>query len=67
MSKPFNESRPRINCTLPVAGEIGEEPRFRWLGMMYTAPQNLLDQAANEDKAWVQKNVGDNIDSINME
>lgn len=67
MSKPFREDRPRINCTLPVAGAPGEEPRYRWLGMMYTVPQDLLDQAA-ADRAKTEKHAGSGAnDSINME
>ena len=67
MSQPFREDRPRINCTLPVAGVAGEEPRFRWLGMMYTVPQDLLDQAAKADSLKVEKHASDTNDSINME
>ena len=67
MSKPFREDRPRINCTLPVAGAPGEEPRFRWLGMMYTVPQDLFDQAASE-RAKEEQHAGSSAnDSINME
>lgn len=46
MTAPFEEDRPRINCTLPVAGAGGEEPRWRWLGMMFTVPPELLEKAA---------------------
>lgn len=67
MDKPFREDRPRINCTLPVAGAPGEDPRYRWLGMMYTVPQDLLDQAA-VDRAKTEKHAGSSAnDSINME
>lgn len=67
MDKPFREDRPRINCTLPVAGAPGEDPHFRWLGMMYTVPQDLLDQAAM-DRAKAEKHAGSGANnSINME
>ncbi|PZO86592.1 MAG: polysaccharide deacetylase [Micavibrio aeruginosavorus] len=46
MTAPFEEDRPRINCTLPVANAAGEEPRWRWLGMMFTVPSELLAKAA---------------------
>ena len=45
MSKPLSEDRPRINCTLPVASSAGEEPRWRWFGMLYTIPSELLEKA----------------------
>ena len=67
MNKPFHEDRPRINCTMPVAGGAAEEPRFRWLGMMYTVPQDLLDDAAMAEQSKIQKHAGSPNDSINME
>lgn len=68
MSEPFKEDRPRINCTLPVAAAPGEEPRFRWLGMMYTVPQDLLDQAAQSDELKTEQHASDTSEpSINME
>ncbi len=67
MSKPFHEDRPRINCTLPVTGAPGEEPRFRWLGMMYTIPQDLLDQAVGAEVLKTEKHASGINDSINME
>jgi peptidoglycan/xylan/chitin deacetylase (PgdA/CDA1 family) len=67
MNKPFHEDRPRINCTMPVAGGAAEEPRFRWLGMMYTVPQDLLDAAAMAEQSKIQKHAGSANDSINME
>ncbi len=42
MEKPLNEERLRINCTLPVTGITGDEVRYRWLGMMFTVPQDKV-------------------------
>ncbi len=68
MSEPFREDRPRINCTLPVATAPGEDPRFRWLGMMYTVPQDLLDKAAQAEEVTTQQHASDTSEqSINME
>lgn len=68
MSEPFKEDRPRINCTLPVATAPGEDPRFRWLGMMYTVPQDLLDKAAQAEEVTTQQHASDTTEtSINME
>lgn len=63
MEKPLNEDRPRINCTLPVAGIPGEEPRFRWFGMMYSVPQNLLAKEETGEKKSARA-TDDNIDYI---
>jgi hypothetical protein len=52
---------------MPVAGGAAEEPRFRWLGMMYTVPQDLLDAAAMAEQSKIQKHAGSANDSINME
>lgn len=46
LEKPFDDDRPRINCTLPVVGEKGAEPRWRWLGMLYTVDEPALSPAA---------------------
>jgi peptidoglycan/xylan/chitin deacetylase (PgdA/CDA1 family) len=61
----LSEDRPRINCTLPVATAPGEDPRWRWFGMMYTVPAALLEAAQKptpQDHAGTPGN-----DSINME
>lgn len=44
MKHPFMEDRPRINCTLPVPPAKDEDPRWRWLGMLYTVPTDLLEK-----------------------
>jgi len=69
LSQPFSESRPRINCTLAAApAPPGEEPRFRWLGMMYSVPQDLLNEAAIGTKEKPEKHARDGREpSINME
>lgn len=36
---PFANRRTRVNCTLPVAVAPGEEPRWRWLGMIFIDPE----------------------------
>ena len=39
LDRPFDSERVRINCTMPgPAGEEDEEPRWRWFGMLMTAP-----------------------------
>lgn len=42
-SRPFDNERVRINCTLPsgVADSEGE-PRWRWLGFLLNVPERLL-------------------------
>lgn len=67
MEKPFMEERPRINCTMPVAGTADEDPRWRWFGMLYTAPQDLLDAAAQKENDGDEKHAADASDSINIE
>lgn len=57
----IDEERLRINCTLPVTAQAGEEARWRWLGMMYTLPADLLNPVQPE------RHAGDQPDSINME
>lgn len=41
--KPFNDRRTRVNCTLPAATKAGEEPRWRWLGMVFIDPEYSAD------------------------
>lgn len=48
LKAPLAEDRPRINCTLPVATNGADEPRWRWLGMLYTVDAKLLEDAALE-------------------
>lgn len=60
----LNEDRPRINCTLPAAAAPGEEPRWRWFGMMYTVPAELLENAQTPAP---QEHAGAVDDSINVE
>lgn len=55
MKAPFAEERPRINCTLPVAGAAGAEPRWRWFGALYTIPAELLQ---TEEAPTIQKTSG---------
>jgi hypothetical protein len=55
MKAPFAEERPRINCTLPVAGAAGAEPRWRWFGALYTVPADLLQ---TEDPRSIEKTSG---------
>ncbi|MBU0800957.1 MAG: polysaccharide deacetylase family protein [Alphaproteobacteria bacterium] len=39
LEKPFSTERARLNCTLPgPAPEPGEDPTWRWFGMMMTLP-----------------------------
>lgn len=66
MEKPFMEDRPRVNCTMPVAGAAGEDPRWRWFGMLYTVPQELLDAASQKENG-VQKHAADTSDNISIE
>lgn len=41
--KGFDDERGRVNCTLPVhMGEDGAEIRWRWLGFLYSIPQNRI-------------------------
>lgn len=55
MKAPFAEERPRINCTLPVAGAADEEPRWRWFGALYTIPADLLQ---TEEPRTIEKTSG---------
>lgn len=57
----LNEDRPRINCTLPVQTTDGQDPRWRWFGMMYTVPQELLESA---QKPSPEKHASDTSDSM---
>jgi peptidoglycan/xylan/chitin deacetylase (PgdA/CDA1 family) len=50
MKEPLKEDRPRINCTLPVAQGSDEEPRWRWLGMLYTISPIVLEKHEMETK-----------------
>jgi len=63
LEKPFNEDRPRINCTLPVSTAAGEEPRWRWFGVLYTVPQALLEAAQPKTTA----HAADESDSVSLE
>lgn len=60
----FDDDRPRINCTLPVAGNNGEDTRWRWFGMMLTVPERLLEKQETQD---VQKHAADTPDWISVE
>ncbi|PZQ45533.1 MAG: polysaccharide deacetylase [Micavibrio aeruginosavorus] len=67
-SNPFDEDRPRINCTLPVPAVAGEDPRWRWFGVLYTVPQDLLQAAQSaKEKTSAQHDAADVSDSINIE
>ena len=63
LSKPFNEERPRINCTMPFIDEKGSEPRFRWLGLLYTIPASLLSDA----KKYPVEHAQDSNDEFSVE
>ncbi len=63
LEKPFDDDRPRINCTLPVAGEKGSEPRWRWLGMLYTVSEDILSDAQKQPT----QHAGDNNDQFSVE
>lgn len=62
----FAEDRPRINCTLPVPGALGDEPRWRWFGMLYTVPSELLESAERNAQE-PQEHASDTQTSVNME
>lgn len=38
LQKPFTTERARLNCTLPAPMKPGEDPSWRWFGMMMTLP-----------------------------
>lgn len=41
-SNGFEDSKGRLNCTLPAAPLDGsDEPRWRWLGFLFTVPDSL--------------------------
>lgn len=63
LEKPFDDDRPRINCTLPVVGEKGSEPRWRWLGMLYTVSEDILGDAQKQPT----QHAGDNNDQFSVE
>ncbi len=67
LEKPFNEDRPRINCTLPVTMAAGEESRWRWFGVLYTVPQDLLEAAQPKDEKTTAQHAVDESDSISVE
>ncbi len=67
LEKPFMEDRPRINCTMPVATSAGEDPRWRWFGMLYTVPQPLLDAASQKENSGDEKHAAESSDTVNIE
>lgn len=60
----LDEDRARINCTMPFVGKPGEDMRYRWFGMMYTVPDELLEQ---EELPVSQKHAADYPDDILIE
>ena len=41
--KGFDDTKGRMNCTLPgPTSDLSDEPRWRWLGFLYTVPPALL-------------------------
>lgn len=63
MDKPFEEDRPRINCTMPVAGKDGDDTRWRWYGALYTVRPDLLNAAADDDRRGeIELHASDSID-----
>ncbi len=63
LEKPFVDHHPRINCTLPVMGEKGAEPRWRWLGMLYTISDDILGEKHKQPT----KHAGDSNDEFSVE
>lgn len=62
LSKPFDDERGRINCTMPgPIDEATEQPRWRWYGMMLTLPVTYdNDPDADHDSA---SNLSDELES----
>jgi peptidoglycan/xylan/chitin deacetylase (PgdA/CDA1 family) len=41
--KGFDDTKGRMNCTLPgPQSDLNDEPRWRWIGFLYTVPANLM-------------------------
>lgn len=52
LRQPFDESRIRINCTMPAPQTVGDDTaRWRWFGMLLTAPVPALDTEMDESAA----------------
>ncbi len=50
LEEALAEDRLRINCTLPAPQGKDETPRYRWLGMLFTVPDNLLTLSSSESE-----------------
>lgn len=50
VTKPFDGDRVRVNCTMPgPKPKVGEDQRWRWLGMLLTVAHGVPDDDLNTD------------------
>lgn len=66
MNAPITDDRPRINCTLPLAADGGEQ-RWRWFGALYTVPQDLLDAQELKNEKTIDRHASGASDEISVE
>ncbi len=49
LSAPFAQGRARINCTMPAGFNENGQQQWRWFGMLFTVPEDVIDYSQNTD------------------
>lgn len=47
LSSPFAQGRARINCTMPAGFNENGQQQWRWFGMLFTVPEDVIDYTQN--------------------